>query len=678
MKNMKLATKISVIVILILTLGLAVLWTSVNGNVSSLMERQILDNMNEAAEARSEIAEEYVKAAESYLIGYGQSTELKAALLNPEDADIVAKAQAYTKSYGAVNENLENIYLADYGSTVLASFVEGPIGATLREGDALKQLQDRVFAGNDIWNIGVMASMSTGKQVVSMYYPIYDGDKPLGYVGGAIYAEELKNTLDELQEDGSRNKDYMLLDAAAGTYIFSPDEEKIGAVVEEQDVLQMIELAKGGQSGNDFYAYSENGKHKLAVFHYMPERDWVLVMLMDKGIAFASVSQMSTMLLVMCGAILLIISICVWVAGRLIAKDITKVAQIINEIGTLDLTLKHKLVKYTSRRDEVGRIAKATQNLTDTVSEAVKLIKEKNGRLLNTSSTLSSGVSTTNTSVNEVEKAMNEIAGNATQQVSDTQQTVESILHIGENIERTMSETEALSQYAENIRETSEEMRNTIRALSEVNSNTEQAMDEISAQILSTNESVVKIKDAAQLITSIAEETNLLSLNASIEAARAGEQGRGFAVVADQIQKLSEQSNDSTKHIDDIVNDLMRESNKTVTFMHDTKEVILEQSRQLSHTEEQFSAIYKDIEVIKQAVTSIYNTVQQVDEERLSVVEAVKNLSDIAEGNAAGTEQTLASTELVKNMVKDISDVSDQLVDVTNEIEQSVSGFTVG
>ena len=598
-------------------------------------------------------------------------------MLHPEDAEIVARAQNYTKSYGEVNGNLENVYLADYNSTVLVSFVEGPIGKTLREGDALKQLQDQVFGSTSIWNTGVMASPSTGKQVVSMYYPIFDGDKPLGYVGGAIYADELKSTLDQLQEDGSKDKDYMLLDATMSTYIFSPQEEQIGAAIEEEYVLQMIERAKDGQSGNDFYAYKENGRDKLAVYHYMPQRDWVLVMLTEKGVAFAPVTQMSTMLLVMCAVILVLISVGVWFAGRLIAKDINKVSQIIYEIGSLDLTLKQKLDQYTSRRDEVGTIANATHNLADTVSEAVKLIKEKNGKLLDTSGTLRTGVSTTNNSVDDVERAMNDIAGSATQQAADTQQTAESILHIGENIERTMTETEALSQYADNIRETSEAMRNTIRALSEVNSNTEQAMDEISAQILSTNESVVKIKDAAGLITSIAEETNLLSLNASIEAARAGEQGRGFAVVADQIQKLSEQSNESTKYIDDIVNNLMRESGKTVTFMHETKDVILEQSRQLSYTEQQFSAIYQDIEVIKQAVMAIYDTVKKVDEERLTVIEAVRNLSDIAEGNAAGTEQTLASTELVKEMVKDISEVSDQLMDVSSDIEKSVSGFTI-
>lgn len=148
-------------------------------------------------------------------------------------------------------------------------------------------------------------------------------------------------------------------------------------------------------------------------------------------------------------------------------------------------------------------------------------------------------------------------------------------------------------------------------------------------------------------------------------------------MVADQIQKLSEQSNESTKYIDTIVNNLMRESEKTVTFMHETKDVILEQSRQLSCTEEQFSAIYGDIETIKQAVTAIYDTVRKVDEERLTVVDAIRNLSAIAEGNAAGTEQTLASTELVKEMVHDISDVSDQLSDVSNEIEKSVSGFII-
>ncbi len=315
--------------------------------------------------------------------------------------------------------------------------------------------------------------------------------------------------------------------------------------------------------------------------------------------------------------------------------------------------------------------------MTDTVSDAVVVIKEKSVELLDTSGTLHSGADVTKGSVENVEKAIHDIAESTIQQAEDTQQAVQSVLHIGDTIEKTMSETETLSEYTGSIQKTSEEMRGTVRGLSKVNRNTEKAIDEISAQTLSTNQSAMKIKDAAQLITSIAEETNMLSLNASIEAARAGEQGRGFAVVASQIQNLAEQSNDSAKLIDSIIVTLIEDSNKAVETMLKMKDIMLEQSKQLSHTEDQFSEIYENIEVTKQGVTSIYDTVKNMDEERLMVVELVRKLSEIAADNAAGTQEILASTEMLEGMVKDVSEASEQLVSVSDNIEKSVSGFTV-
>jgi len=677
MKNMKLATKISIIVTAILTVGLIALWVLTDTKVSSLMREQVLQEMNDAVSTRSEIVEQYVQSAESYLIGFGQSLELKEALRQPNNTSVVEKAQSYTEGYALVNPNMENVYLADYNSTVLTSYVKGPIGKTLREGDALKQLRDEVFDSDEIWNTGIMASLSTGLQVVSMYYPVYDGSKPIGYVGGAIYVADLRNTLNALQESEDGKTDYMLLDAAKNTYIFCADDTKIGTTIEEENVLKVMENASANQEQAGYCEYAENGKKMLAVYEYMPDRDWVFVIMTDCDVAFASVNQMSVMLAVICIVVLLIIAAGVWVASMLIAKNIVKVSRIIGELGALDLTLRHKLDAYASRKDEIGMIAKATLYLTETVGDAVKTLKEKNAELAATSKTLLNGAEVTKGSVDNVEKAINEIAGSAAQQATDTQQAAESVLSIGETIETTMEEAEALSKYAGNIQQTSEQMRSTVRALSEVNGNTEKAIEEISAQTLSTNESAMKIKDAAQLITSIAEETNLLSLNASIEAARAGEQGRGFAVVANQIQKLAEQSNDSAKFIDDIINTLIEDSGKAVESMHEMKNIMLEQSKQLSSTEEQFQEMYQDIEVTKQSVNAIYDTVKNMNQERLTVVEVVQNLSAIAEANAASTEETLASTELVNDMVKDISDVSNKLSAVTNAIEESVGGFTV-
>ncbi len=198
MRNMKLAVKISSIVIIILTLGLIILWQAINARVSSLMKEEILKEMNDAVETRSEIAEQYVRSAEAYIIGYGQSLELQEALMEPGNVQAAEKAQQFTDNYALVNQNLENVYLADYNSTVLASYVKGPVGKTLREGDALQQLRNEVFDSHEIWNTGIMASLSTGEQVVSLYYPIFDGETPLGYVGGAIYSKNLRETLTSL------------------------------------------------------------------------------------------------------------------------------------------------------------------------------------------------------------------------------------------------------------------------------------------------------------------------------------------------------------------------------------------------------------------------------------------------------------------------------------------------
>ena len=676
MKNIKLATKISIIVISILTIGLVVLWKSTDLKVSSIMKDQIMDEMDDALKTRGKIIEQYVQEAESYLIAFGQSLELKEALKNPNDPAVIANAQSYTESYAQVNKNLENVYLGDYNTKVLTSFVKGPIGKTLREGDALKQLHDEVFDSKDIWNTGIMASLSTGEQVVSMYYPVYNGNEPLGYVGGAIYAQDLKNTLDGMTE-GENKTDYMLLDAAKSTYIFCPDQEKIGAEIQEENISKVIELAKGSDGAAASHEFVENGKDMLALYQYMPDRDWVLVILTDREVAFAPVYQMTILLLIICAVILVVISLGVWGSGQFIAKDIVKVSQMIHEIGTLDLTLRHKLERFGSRKDEVGMIAKATQHLTDAVSHAVQMIQEKSSELLDVSETLHSGADITKGSVENVEKAINEIVESTIQQATDTQQAVGTVRHIGEAIEKTMNETETLSEYAGSIQKTSEEMRNTVRGLSEVNGNTEQAIDEISAQTISTNESAMKIKDAAQLITSIAEETNMLSLNASIEAARAGEQGRGFAVVASQIQKLAEQSNDSAKLIDSIIVNLIEDSNNAVETMHKMKDIMLEQSKQLTYTEEQFSEIYSNIEVTKQGITTIYDSVRNMNKERLVVVDVVQKLSEIASDNAAGTEQILASTEMLETTVRDVSDASEQLVTVSSNIGESVSGFTV-
>ena len=210
MKNIRMAAKISMISIVVLVLGLVGLWFTANQQMTKTMEESIVKQLGASVEMQAEIVRNYVDKAETYLVGYAQAPVLAKALQKTEDGALAAELQEYTDAYAVTGDNLENIYAADYNSTVIASRVQGVIGVTLREGDALKQLQNAIAQG--MYNTGIMASKSTGAQVISMYYPVNDaGGEPLGYVGAAIYAENLRDTLNGLS-DKEEGCDYLLLE----------------------------------------------------------------------------------------------------------------------------------------------------------------------------------------------------------------------------------------------------------------------------------------------------------------------------------------------------------------------------------------------------------------------------------------------------------------------------------
>ena len=234
-----------------------------------------------------------------------------------------------------------------------------------------------------------------------------------------------------------------------------------------------------------------------------------------------------------------------------------------------------------------------------------------------------------------------------------------------------------LLSYASDMKEATEQARNILSELNDVNQKAEEYIDIIAKQTNTTNESALKINDATKLITSIAEETNLLSLNASIEAARAGEQGRGFAVVAAEIQKLAEQSNESAKHMEEIIQELIVDSERAVETMFDVKEIIRAQSEHVEQTDVAFNNITDGVNNSIEAINHISEKSKKLDEARIGVVDVVQNLTAIAEENAAGSQETSASVTEVTAIVDDISDKSESLKKIASELDESMNIFTV-
>lgn len=225
------------------------------------------------------------------------------------------------------------------------------------------------------------------------------------------------------------------------------------------------------------------------------------------------------------------------------------------------------------------------------------------------------------------------------------------------------------------MKESSDTASRALTELDAVNRHAIDSIDIIYNQTLTTNESAMKIKEATGLISSIADETNLLSLNASIEAARAGEAGRGFAVVASQIQKLAEQSNDSARQIDDIIYTLLEDSQKAVQTMEEVKEIITKQSENVSRTGSVFSQVQGGISESIQGVDEIADRTSQLNTARSNIVDVVQNLTAIAEENAASTQETSAAVNEVANIMQDFSDHAAKLQEIAHTLEANVDIF---
>ncbi len=369
--------------------------------------------------------------------------------------------------------------------------------------------------------------------------------------------------------------------------------------------------------------------------------------------------------------------LCIGVGLKLatsISHNIKKSISIMGRVAEGDLTVwvDDKMLK---RKDEIGDLSRVTVKLKDTLKGILKGISENSASLLEASKALGTAADTTNGTMNEVQNAVSQVVANSTEQSKNSESTSENMRIMGEHITETSTEVDTLNQNAASMQKSSKKTADTLAQLCHINEEVERIIGEVKEQTDRTNVSIQKINTAMEFITSIAEETNLLSLNASIEAARAGESGRGFAVVADQIKKLAEQSNQSGHEIEDTTKALMEDSAREMEIMQRMQEIITEQSGSMQETRANVSEVLKEIEDSMQSILQIRESTGRLAESRGEVMEAVEQLSQIAHDNVDSTQQTYTETQEVLDTFKQVYDSAGQLKKIADELAESMQYF---
>lgn len=397
---------------------------------------------------------------------------------------------------------------------------------------------------------------------------------------------------------------------------------------------------------------------------------------MKKEIVDSQIRQI-TMIIVILAAVLMVLCtvLTILIVGKM-SKRLNIGVSALEEVaqGKLNFKFDDESLRQT---DEVGEICRAIKKLEENLSDIIKNVIEGSKSLLEASDNMRNRTSITSEHVEQMEKAVNEVAIGAGSQAEETQSATENIILMGNMIEEMSGELDNLNRKAQQMKEGGQTVIEEIRELQESNAKTSESIDIIYEQTNVTNESAQKIKEATALITNIAEETNLLSLNASIEAARAGEQGRGFAVVAAQIQKLAEQSNESARQIERIILSLIEDSDKSVVTMNEVKEMMERQSQNVTNTNEQVAQLIENVEQSIGVIDEVSSRTVKVNEARSSVVDTVQNLSAIAEENAASTEETSASVTEISGIINEIADEAYELKNISNQMDETMSMFVL-
>ena len=232
-KRWKLATKIGIFITVVTMAGMCLLWVMMSRNVTSLVEKNITNQMTDSVEARAAIIDNYVSEAEEYLVAFSLADQVRDLLRDPDNAACLEKAQQYTVDFAKVKGIFEGLYIGSPDTYIFTHTEESAIGITTREGDSLAKFKNTVLAKQELTNLGIMKSPGTGNMILSMYHPIFENGSCIGYVGAGVFADQLMNSLLELDMEGLPNSQYTFLNAETGVYLYHKDASMLNTETED-------------------------------------------------------------------------------------------------------------------------------------------------------------------------------------------------------------------------------------------------------------------------------------------------------------------------------------------------------------------------------------------------------------------------------------------------------------
>lgn len=666
MKNRKLASRISILTTAITLAGMLLLWTIIAFSTESMVRDDITNQMSNAVESRAVIIDDYVTSAEEYLTAFAIGSEIRDVLEHPDDPGALSKARKYTVDFAAVKGIFEGLYIATPDTYVLTHTQEEAIGITTREGESLKTFQQTILATKELTNLGIMQSPGTGNMVISMYYPVYDGEECIGYVGAGVYADRLMDALLDLELRSLPDSRYVFINAQAGVYLYHEDDALLNTEVKDTGHLEIInEIQKEGDTGTRLYTYrDENGRKQLAVYKYLDNRGWIFMVQANSSEVYASAVKVRFLMGAACAAVAAVIVFVTLAILSRTGKELMVVEKAIAGLSEFDLSADEGLERFYGRKDEIGMIAEAAHNVCSHLKAAMEDIERilseiAEGNLAvdvrRNESYYIGGLKMLTVSLQAIQKKLTKVlteisyvSHNVSEEAGQVSTRAESLSQGAE--EQTLA-VQALGGAVSNIEQQADATASFAHLAREENVQTHQRIETCSKDMLelmsamqTIDEKSKEIIKVVKSIEDIAAQTNILSLNAAIEASRAGELGRGFAIVAEEVRTLAGQSAEAAR--------------STALLIGETVSAVEMGSHISNLTDQALQEVVASEQKVSDAVASIFeaangqsDAVERISQELARISNVVQSNGDVVKDSAAVSEKMSEQAAMLKNQV---------------------------
>ena len=680
MKNMKLSTKITLGIIVMVIICMGLLYGVSYKTMNAMMGQSERSKMANSLLAQTQLIQEYVAHQEDLLTAYSKAPAVREFLKDVDDQEKKEVAQAYTEAYYAGLQSWEGLYIGEWNSHVIAHSNPDVIGITTRKGDSLKALQDDMTNAKGLYNTGIIVSPASGKQILSMYCPVFDTDGTtiLGYVGGGPFADELKTLIDSIKKEGETIR-YSMINVRTGMYIFDDDASLIATEIQDgmlRDVVDIISENKKKGVGELHYTDSAEGA-SLARYKYMHKQDWAVVSYDSEKNIYSGIRKNMRVLGTICILFVILISGLSFGMITFSMRPLKVIEASITKLAHLSLTENEKLKSWVGTKSEVGKIATAMDSLYCSLQEIVDTLNDCSLSLTNSATAMQDSSQVLITCVSDNSKATTTFAEHTedvNEAVRKVDDEVRQISHVVSDVEQKIQRgndhsSMLLSQIEDMQRVADVSMNNTNEQIQEKQRIIEGALVNL--------QSLMRIDEMASKILDITSQTNLLSLNASIEAARAGEAGKGFAVVAGEIGNLASSSSETAIEIQSICNETRSTiSNIEVCFGQVIEFLQNDVQNQFTEFATATKDYHKSIGEIKNIITDISDSARIFVDSVQTIQTQIQSVSDVPDSQNIKSQDVMAKAKQTEETTEKMTVIVGKNRENANAISEIVDRFS--